>query len=194
MPDAEPAIVPLTARELRLRAARLRLVVTDVDGVLTDGGVFYSERGESLKRFSVRDGMGVERLRVDGVETAFLTRESSPIVARRAEKLQLRLVYLGVADKGAALSRVLTDAGVELAHVAYIGDDVNDAEVMAMVARQGLVAAPRDAVPSILGMAHHRCQSGGGHGAFRDFAEWLLELRGQARAPEAEDVDARGGP
>jgi 3-deoxy-D-manno-octulosonate 8-phosphate phosphatase (KDO 8-P phosphatase) len=149
-----------------------------------------------LKRFSVRDGMGVERLRADGVETAFLTREASPIVARRAEKLQLRLVYLGVADKLGALPGLLADAGVELAQVAYIGDDLNDAEIMNAVARQGLVGAPRDAVPSIVRTAHHWCAAPGGHGAFRDFADWLLDLRQQARVPEtgdAEDTETRGG-
>jgi 3-deoxy-D-manno-octulosonate 8-phosphate phosphatase (KDO 8-P phosphatase) len=173
----------LSDREACFRAARLRLVITDVDGVLTDGGVYYSDKGEALKRFNLRDGMGVERLRQDGVETAFLTRENSPIVARRAEKLRIRLLYLGVADKLAALPAVLADASVEPEHAAYIGDDVNDLGAMRAVAEQGLVAAPADAVPEIAALAHHRCAKGGGHGAFRDFAEWILSLRQQARTP-----------
>jgi 3-deoxy-D-manno-octulosonate 8-phosphate phosphatase (KDO 8-P phosphatase) len=187
----------LSARALRLRAAQVRLVVTDVDGVLTDGGVYYSEQGEAWKRFSVRDGMGVERLRLAGIETAFLTREQSPIVARRAEKLQLRLVYLGVADKRAALPQILVDARLEPAQLAFIGDDVNDAEIMAEVAARGLAGAPADAVSSILTLAHCRCGQPGGHGAFREFAEWILSLREEATAPSAGDAARkieRGGP
>jgi 3-deoxy-D-manno-octulosonate 8-phosphate phosphatase (KDO 8-P phosphatase) len=173
---------PLFDRELAMRAARVKLVATDVDGVLTDGGVYYSADGEALKRFSVRDGMGVERLREDGVDIAFLTREQSPIVAKRAEKLKVRLCYLGVRDKGAVLPQLLGDAGVETSELAYIGDDVNDAGIMAAVAREGLVGAPLDAIPSLLHAAHYRCRRPGGYGAFRDFAEWLLELRTKARA------------
>ena len=172
----------LPASQLKLRAARIRLVVSDVDGVLTDGGVYYSERGEELKRFSVRDGMGVERLRADGVETALLTRENSAVVARRAEKLQIERVYLGVRDKQLFLREILGQTGIDLDQVAYIGDDVNDAEVMALIASRGLVGAPADAYPQILALAHLRGTVNGGAGAFREFAEWLLELRQAARS------------
>jgi 3-deoxy-D-manno-octulosonate 8-phosphate phosphatase (KDO 8-P phosphatase) len=184
----EPAFTPpLFEPELVARAARIRLVITDVDGVLTDGGVYYSEAGEVMKRFSLRDGMGVERLRADGIETAFLTRESSKVVARRAEKLRVRC-YHGVKDKRQALPGLLADAGVEPAEVAYIGDDVNDSEIMSVVAEDGLVGAPLDAVPSILLRAHHRCALPGGHGAFRAFAEWILELRDEARFSTGTDA------
>ena len=125
-------------------------------------GYFFSESGEALKRFSVRDGMGVERLRDQGIETAFLTREASAIVARRAEKLAIRHCHLGVADKRAFLPRLLAEAGVEADEIAYIGDDVNDEEVMGLVAERGLVGAPLDAVPSILRRAHHCCARPGG--------------------------------
>ena len=190
-------VAPLFERELEARAARLRLVVTDVDGVLTVGGVYYSGDGEELKRFSVRDGMGVERLRHDRIETAFLTRERSPIVERRAEKLGLRLCYLGVADKRAALPRLMADAGVEPDQIGYIGDDVNDSEIIEAVAEQGLVGAPLDAVPVVLRAAHYRCVRPGGYGAFRDFADWILDLRERARrrqsAAETANVVKKGG-
>jgi len=180
---------PLLERELRARAARLRLVLSDVDGTLTDGGVFYSERGEAMKRFSVRDGMGVERLRAQGIDTAFLTRETSPIVLRRAEKLRIRHCYMGVLDKRSALPRILDETGLALEQVAYIGDDVNDQEVMATVAERGLVGAPLDAVPAVLRRAHHCCARPGGCGAFRDFAEWILDLKSQLEVRTAD----RGG-
>ncbi len=185
--DGLPVSAPLLEHELLLRAARLKLVATDVDGVLTDGGVYYSEQGEALKRFSVRDGMGVERLRADGIEIAFMTRESSKLVQRRADKLNIRYCYLGVGDKKAALPRLLEETGIELGQLAYIGDDVNDAEIMTAVARSGLVGAPLDAVRTLLHGAHYRCARPGGYGAFRDFAEWILGLRAQARTPKAID-------
>jgi 3-deoxy-D-manno-octulosonate 8-phosphate phosphatase (KDO 8-P phosphatase) len=187
--DATVRALALLDREQRSRAAQLRLVVTDVDGVLTDGGVYYSDRGEALKRFSVRDGMGVARLRDDGVETAFLTGETSAIVERRAEKLKIRLIYLGVADKLGELPRILADAGLVLSQVAYIGDDANDVGIMQAIGAHGLVGAPADAAPEALALAHYGSPQPGGAGAFRGFAEWILNLRAHARTPEA--VDAR---
>jgi 3-deoxy-D-manno-octulosonate 8-phosphate phosphatase (KDO 8-P phosphatase) len=179
---------PPLERELRFRAAGLRLVISDVDGTLTDGTVYYSERGEAMKRFSMRDGMGVERLRADGIETAFLTRERSPIVARRAEKLQIQHLHQGVADKAHALAGILAQARCDLSQVAYIGDDLNDLEAMRMVSLKGLVAAPLDAMPQVLHVAHHRCGRPGGAGAFREFAEWILGLRELARRPNIFDT------
>jgi 3-deoxy-D-manno-octulosonate 8-phosphate phosphatase (KDO 8-P phosphatase) len=129
--------------------------------------------------------MGVERLRAQGIETALLTREPSPIVARRAEKLRIRLVYLGVPDKRLFLPRILDDAAVALDQLAYIGDDVNDAGVMETIAARGLLGAPADARPEIRRLAHHRGTVAGGHGAFREFAEWLLELRAAANLSAA---------
>ena len=160
--------------ELSRRASRVRLVVTDVDGVLTDAGVYYSERGEELKRFNVRDGMGVELLREAGVQTAFLTRESSPCVQARARKLRLVHVWLGVTDKRAYLETVLRETGLTIAQLAYIGDDVNDLGALEVVGREGLAAAPADAAPSVARSVHYVAAARGGHGAFREFADWIL--------------------
>jgi 3-deoxy-D-manno-octulosonate 8-phosphate phosphatase (KDO 8-P phosphatase) len=168
----------LSTEQLVARARRVRLVLTDCDGVLTDGTVWVSEQGEALKRFSLRDGMGVERLREAGVETAIVTRERSPIVARRAEKLRLRLHFEGVLDKAAELPRILAVAGCRTDEVAYIGDDVNDLALLARVGREGLTAAPFDALESVASAVHHVCRARGGEGAFREFAEWILRLRG----------------
>ena len=173
---AEPLL--LSRRELVLRARRLRLVLTDCDGVLTDGTVYISGRGEALKRFSLRDGMGTERLREAGIETVIITRERSPIVARRSEKLRLLLVQ-GVRDKRAALPRVLQRASVVPREIAFIGDDLNDLPALQEVARAGLTAAPEDAQPAVRRVVHYRCRARGGQGAFREFAEWLLCLRAE---------------
>ena len=167
----------LTQSEARARAGRLRLLITDCDGVLTDGSVYYGARGDRMRRFSVRDGMGVERLREVGVETAILSGERCGSIEGRAEKLSLRHVLLGVRDKAAVLPDLLAAAQVAAEEVAYIGDDMNDAGVFRVLAPAGLTAAPADAFPPAAELAHYRCRAGGGAGAFREFAEWILELR-----------------
>ena len=168
----------MTLDELLRRGRATRLVVTDVDGVLTDGGVYYSARGEELKRFSIRDGMGVERLRDAGVETAIVTGERSECVLRRAEKLGVVHTLHGVRDKRVALAQLRERAGGSLADLAWIGDDVNDLPALELVGEHGLTGAPDDAMPEVLDRVHHRCAAPGGHGAFRDFAEWILRLQG----------------
>jgi 3-deoxy-D-manno-octulosonate 8-phosphate phosphatase (KDO 8-P phosphatase) len=173
-----------TGPSLRIRARRIRLVLTDSDGVLTDTGVYYSAEGEVMKKFSIRDGMGVERLRVAGIETAIMTGELSGSVRRRAEKLGMPFLYLGVKEKKNFLPEVLRETGCTLGELAYIGDDLNDLEILREIHPHGITAAPGDAVPQIARMVHYHCRAPGGHGAFREFAEWLLDLRHrQARPP-----------
>lgn len=158
------------------KAAAIRLLLTDVDGVLTDNGVYYSEHGEHMKRFSIRDGMGVERLRkLCGIETGIVTGETSPAVARRAEKLGIRELHLGVKDKKARLAEIMASNGFGWEAIAYIGDDVNDLEVLE---KAGITACPADAMEAVSRIVHYRCATKGGHGAFREFAEWLITLRG----------------
>lgn len=168
----------LSHTELGRRAKRLRLVLTDNDGVLTDTGVYYSERGEELKRFSIRDGMGVERLRDAGVETAIITGETSGSVKKRAEKLKMPFLYLGIKDKLAQLESIVKESGFSVDQLAYIGDDVNDLEIIDAIGKAGLTAAPADAMPVVRKAVHYKCKMKGGNGAFRDFAEWILTLRG----------------
>lgn len=168
------------ASEQRRRARALRLLLTDNDGTLTDGTVVLSAGGEVAKRYSLRDGHGVELLRDSGIDTALISREQCPVARRRADKLRMRHVFLGVRDKRAMLPDVLATAGVSLAEVAYIGDDLNDLPIMQAIAEQGLCGAPADAHPRVAAVAHHVCEKPGGHGAFREFAEWLLALRVEA--------------
>ncbi|TCD48465.1 HAD-IIIA family hydrolase [Chlorobium sp. N1] len=161
---------------LASRAAAIRLVISDNDGVFTDNGVYYSEAGEAMKRYSIRDGMGVERLRMHGIDTAVMTGETSPSLRKRAEKLGMSRLYLGVKDKRSMLEEVLEQSGLQLSELAYIGDDVNDVEIMEAIGPEGLVACPADATEFVEPLVHYRAPSAGGHGAFRDFAEWLIRL------------------
>ncbi len=170
-------MLSLTLNELAQRAEKIKLVISDNDGVFTDNGVYYSERGEEMKRYSVRDGMGVERLRNSGIETGIMTGEVSPSLKKRAEKLGMKSLYLGVKDKLSMLETVLAETGLRRYELAYIGDDVNDVEIMKEIAREGLTACPQDATDFVEPYIHYRAQADGGYGAFRDFAEWLLALR-----------------
>lgn len=170
-------MVTLAAEEQRRRASRLSLVLADCDGVLTDAGVYYSAEGEALKRFNLRDGMGVELLRHDGIETGIITRENSAIVARRAEKLRLQHLYLGIQDKRSHLEEILKRSGMTPEQLGYIGDDLNDLEIIQAISPSGLTACPADALPTVADEVHYRSAAPGGHGAFRDFADWILRLR-----------------
>lgn len=167
----------LSHDELLARAGRIKLVISDNDGVFTDNGVYYGESGEVMKRYSIRDGMGVERLREKGIETAIMTGELSPSVRKRAEKLKMERSWLGIKDKLAMLPKVLEETGLQLSELAYIGDDVNDVAIMEAIAAEGLAACPGDATPFVRPLVHYRAEHAGGHGAFRDFAEWLIEMR-----------------
>lgn len=156
------------------KAKRIKLLLTDVDGVLTDNGVYYSEQGELMKRFSIRDGMGVERLRkLCSIDTGIVTGELSPSVARRAEKLQITHLYLGVKDKLGRLNEIMATHGLSWEEIAFIGDDVNDLEVLQ---RAGLSACPGDAMPQVSAIVDYHCAVRGGYGAFREFAEYIIQL------------------
>jgi 3-deoxy-D-manno-octulosonate 8-phosphate phosphatase (KDO 8-P phosphatase) len=165
----------MNEEQYKEKALKIRLVLTDVDGVLTDNGVYYGENGESLKRFSIRDGMGVERLRkLCGIDTGIVTGELSPAVARRAEKLQITQLHLGVKDKAGRLEEIVAKAGFGWDAIAFIGDDVNDLEVLKRV---GLSGCPGDAMAAVSRIVHYRCKERGGFGAFREFAEWIIAMR-----------------
>ncbi|ABL65222.1 KdsC family phosphatase [Chlorobium phaeobacteroides] len=175
-------MLSLTNEELVLRANRIKLVLSDNDGVFTDNGVYYGANGEVMKRYSIRDGMGVERLQGYGIDTAIMTGERSASIAMRAEKLKMKHLYLGASDKLSKLDDVLSDTGLSLHELAYIGDDVNDAAIMKEIAAVGLTACPNDALDFVRPFTHYTALHNGGYGAFRDFAEWLISLKILARA------------
>jgi 3-deoxy-D-manno-octulosonate 8-phosphate phosphatase (KDO 8-P phosphatase) len=158
--------------KIRAKAEKIKLVLSDSDGVLTDTGVYYSARGEEMKRFSIRDGMGVERLRkLAGVDSGIITGELSGSVEKRAEKLNIKELHLGVKDKKTIFEEITVRNGLLPENIAYIGDDTNDLEVIQMA---GLSACPSDAVIQIKKVVDYITDSRGGYGAFRDFAEIII--------------------
>jgi YrbI family 3-deoxy-D-manno-octulosonate 8-phosphate phosphatase len=157
---------------LQNKISRIQLVLTDNDGVLTDAGVYYSERGEELKKYSIRDGMGVARLRsLVQVETGIITGENSIPVKKRAEKLKISELHLGIQDKLAIFHQILNRQILSKDNIAYIGDDVNDLEVLQ---EAGLSACPSDALHLVKDKVDYVCTAAGGHGAFREFAELII--------------------
>jgi YrbI family 3-deoxy-D-manno-octulosonate 8-phosphate phosphatase len=155
----------------RPRWAAVRAVITDVDGVLTDGGLYYAESGEELKRFDVRDGQGLVSLREAGILLAIVTRRQSAIVTRRARELGITEVHQNATDKAAVVREVLARHAIAPVHAAYVGDDLGDLPAMKLV---GLPIAVKEAVPPVRRAALYVTKAGGGHGAMREIAEVIL--------------------
>jgi len=158
------------------RAAAVRLLVLDVDGVLTDGRLHFGADGEALKVFDVRDGLGIKLLRESGIAVAILSARSSAIVERRARELGIERVVQGASDKGAAFAALAQSLGVVPAHCAYVGDDWPD---LAVLVRVGFAATVADAAPEVRRAAHWIATAGGGRGAVRELAEFILRAQGR---------------
>jgi len=152
----------------------IELLVMDVDGTLTDGAMYFSGSGEELKRFSTRDGMGINLLQLAGIDTAIMTSESSPIVTARATKLKIKYVVLGSKNKYRALMDLAEKLGLPLKKIAYIGDDVNDIPPFKLA---GVKACPADSVLQIKELADYICTATGGNGAVREFADLILNAQ-----------------
>lgn len=153
----------------------INLVVLDVDGTLTDGGVYYASDGSEIKRFDVKDGLGIKMGIAAGLEFAIITGRESPMVERRAKELGIQYLYQGVQKKGPALFELLRETGRTQNQVAYMGDDLNDKGAMELA---GISACPGDADPDIQKICHYIAPCPGGHGAVRAFLQELLTQRG----------------
>ena len=163
------------AATVKGKARKIRLLLTDVDGVLTDTGVYYSGAGEVLKRFSIRDGMGVARRRqIVNVATGIITGEKSASVKKRAEKLQIAELHQGINNKMQVLEEIMARTSLGREQIAYIGDDMNDLEIIKAV---GLSACPGDSFPPIKKFVDFTCSARGGQGAFREFAEFIISAQ-----------------
>ena len=157
------------------KAARIRLVIFDVDGVLTDGSLFVGDDGQEYKAFNSRDGHGIKMLIKHGVTVAIITGRTSKVVEHRMENLGIEHVYQGKLDKLPAYEELAAELGISAAETAYVGDDIVDLPVMRRV---GLAIAVQDAHPLVRTHSHWQTPSCGGRGAARDVCEMLMEARG----------------
>lgn len=169
----------MNIRDLHAIAARIRLAVFDVDGVFTDGSLYYTAEGETMKVFNVRDGYGIKALLREGIDVGVITGRNSPVVNTRMEELGIRHVIRDRADKGTALQELLDKTGFTADETAYMGDDLPDLSALQMVA---LPATVRDAEQSIIRACSWRSGAPGGRGAVREFADMLLKARAEAVA------------
>ncbi len=177
--------------EIRHRLDPVRLLVLDVDGVLTDGGLVYSPAGEDCKTFSVRDGLAIRLLLEAGIEVAVISGRASGAAAARCADLGIRpdLVVLGARDKAAELDRLEEMLDLVDLEVAAMGDDLPD---LPLLTRAGFTACPADAAPEVAAICDLVCGAGGGRGAVRELAELILKV--QNRWLEAVSRWAPGGP
>lgn len=150
---------------------KLKLFLTDVDGCLTDAGMYYGEHGDELKKFCTYDGKGLEILRNNQIKTGIITSENVRLVERRAKKLKLDFVYQGIKDKKIILEKLCNKMNIKFEQVAYVGDDLNDYEILTMV---GFPACPQNALKKIKEIPGIRVlKKAGGEGAIREFVDYL---------------------
>lgn len=169
-------ILPLTPEEIQRRTKELRILLFDVDGVMTDGGIILVGREDEAKRFDVQDGMGVTLARAAGLKVGIITGRNSEVVRRRAEELKIDEVCQGYFHKEDALDLVLEKYSLEPDQVAYIGDDILDLPVMKRV---GLPITVCNARPEVKEYSVYITKAPGGYGAVREVVDWLLDLRGE---------------
>ena len=156
------------------RASRIRFLILDVDGVMTDGGLYYSADGVEFKRFNAQDGYGIVCARECGLGIGIISGRETPIVAARARALGINDVYQGAADKVEAMRAIQARYGLEDDQIAYIGDDVFDLPLLSVV---GLSAAPKNARPEVRRRVHFVTSASGGEGAVRELIDFILSHR-----------------
>lgn len=173
------------------RAARLQLMILDVDGVLTDGRLFIGPQGEAMKAFDVRDGHGIKMLMSAGVEIAVLTARRSAIVAARMRELGVARVLQGQTEKREGFARLLRETNLSAEQCGYMGDDLPDLGVLSLV---GFAAAPADAAEEVRAAAHWVAPREGGRAAVRAAAEFILRAQGKWEETLARHVPTDGAP
>ena len=156
------------------KLANIKLLAMDIDGTLSDGGMYYSKSGEELKRFYVRDGMGINLLQKNGILTAFITSEVNDIVTARAQKLKIDKVILGSWEKDLELKKIAEEFDITLDEIAFIGDDVNDIPAIKIA---GFSACPKDAYHAVIPFVDYKCSRKGGKGAVRELADLILNAK-----------------
>lgn len=164
-------------RKRRVPSSRfrdIRMLILDVDGVLTDGGMYYTESGDEFKRFDTRDGQGIALIAAAGIVPALITRERTSIVTRRAKKLGITEVHQGATDKLSVVKDLLSRHGIEPHQACYIGDDIGDLAAMRFV---GVPVAVPDAAPAVRRAAAFITRRKGGYGAVREVCELIISAR-----------------
>jgi 3-deoxy-D-manno-octulosonate 8-phosphate phosphatase (KDO 8-P phosphatase) len=162
-------------KDILAKAAQIRLVIFDVDGVLTDGHLIFGDDGQEYKAFHSRDGHGMKMLQRSGVEVGIITGRTSKVVEHRMANLGIQHVYQGQLDKLPAFEKLISKLNLSPEQVAYVGDDVVDLPIMLRV---GLAVAVADAHPLVIQHAHWQTPHAGGQGAARDICEMIMEARG----------------
>lgn len=162
--------------DLRKRAREIQMILSDVDGVLTDGSLIFDAMGNEIKCFHAHDGLGIRVWMDKGYRFGFVTRRCTEVVRRRAEELRIDEVFQGVRNKVSLLEEICRKYLLQPAQIAFIGDDLVDYRIMQQV---GLAAAPKNAVEEIRSMAHLVTRRKGGRGAVREVIEFLLKSRGE---------------
>jgi 3-deoxy-D-manno-octulosonate 8-phosphate phosphatase (KDO 8-P phosphatase) len=157
------------------KAANIKLLLLDVDGVLTDGRITINERGEEVKSFNVKDGLGLKMLMSEGIHVVIITGRKSMVVEHRAKELGIHEVWQGVKDKGALCKKIIGEKGIEKEEVCSIGDDLPD---LAMFMESGFRIAVADGVEAVREEADFVTEKKGGYGAVREACEWILKSRG----------------
>lgn len=157
-------------KDLKSKLKNVKLFITDVDGVMTDCGMYYSENGDELKKFNTRDGMGIQLLREKGIKTAIVTKEKTKIVEARANKLKIDEVYQGIVDKLSIFEELREKYSLEYSEIVYIGDDINDIPVLE---KAGVSFCPNDAVDEVKNVSDYILSRKGGEGVIREVVEIL---------------------
>lgn len=150
---------------------QIKIVLTDVDGVLTDGGMYYTKSGDIMKRFFTRDGMGVTLLRKMDIPTVIVTKEKNEVITQWAKKMKIAKLYDGVLNKASILPEIQKKFSLAPFEVAYIGDDVNDLDLLKLA---GIAAVPKDGILEAKKISSYLCKQNGGHGAFRELADQII--------------------
>ncbi len=174
--------------DINTLASHIKLVAFDIDGVMTDGGLTYTDEGHERKTFNVQDGLGIKLLQRAGIEVAIVTGRSSGVVAARAADLGITLVEQGVGDKFVAVDAMLAKLGMQWSECAFMGDDLID---LPALTRCGLAIAPANARPIVKARVHLVTEASGGHGAVREAIELILAAQNKLEAAFAPYLAAR---
>ncbi len=164
----------LSPEDITARAARVRLLVLDVDGVMTDGQLYFTSHGDEIKAFSTLDGQGIKLLRQVGIEVAIISGRDSPLLARRAGNLGIDLLYQGREDKLVVLDQILASLGLDYRQTAYVGDDLPD---LACMGKAGLSISVPNGHAEAKARAHYLTSLPGGHGAVREVCDLILRAQ-----------------